>query len=201
MADDITTYRAAVAALLKSAGASEWSQDELDGAVALALLDVSQRLPRRLSADITMGAAGRRIDLAAIADCQWVEEVWWPYTAGESPPRLAPFEVRDGWLRLFTIPEPQAGDTVHVLYAGQHTVSGLGGATTTTVPGEWRGILVMGAAAYAAAAKAAVMAREYSWPTGAATAMRDWSEMILSLFEARLRALRAPAVQAWVTWG
>jgi len=201
MADDIGAYRETLAALLKSAGTSEWTEDELDTAVWLALMDVSQRLPRRLSADVTMGVSGRRIDLATVADCLWVEEVWWPYDPDDVVPHLVPFEVREGWLTLFAIPEPQAGDVVHLLYAGRHAIAGLNEATLTTVPSDWRGVLVLGAAGYAAAAKAAAMTRQYSWPAGAAAAMRSWSEMMLSLFEARLGALRSPAVQAWVTWG
>lgn len=201
MADEIGTYREGLADLLKSAGTTEWSDEELDAAIRLALMDLSQRLPRSLSSDVTMAEAGRRIALTALADCQWVEEVWWPYTPGDPRRHQAPFEVRDGWLSLFTIPEPRAGDTVHLLYAGRHAIAGLDGATATTVPGEWRGIVTLGAAGYAAAAKASAMAREYTWPAGTAAATRNWSEMMLALFEARLGAVRSPAMQAWVTWG
>jgi hypothetical protein len=209
MADDVSTYRLAVVDLLKSRGSDTWSDAELDSAIRLALMDLSQRLPRSLSAEVTVVEPGRRISLADLGDCLWVEEVWWPYVPGQSagPPAgrrasaPAPFEVRDGSLSLFTIAEPQAGDTVRVLYAGRHTIAGLDEAAATTVASEWRGIIAIGTAGYAAAAKAAAMAREYSWPTGAAKAMRDWSGMMLSLFDARLKAVHSPAALAWVTWG
>ncbi|MHB0877695.1 MAG: hypothetical protein ACYC5O_16790 [Anaerolineae bacterium] len=201
MADDIGTYRQALAGLLKSQATDVWSDEELEAAIRLALVDLSQRLPRSLSADVTLEAAGRCVSLATLTDCLWVEEAWWPYESASLPANAVPFEVREGSLTLFTVGEPQAGDSVHLLYAGRHTIAGLDGADTTTLASDWRGVIALGAAGYAAAAKAVAMAREYSWPGGAAVAMRNWSGMMLALFEARLKAARSPATQAWVTWG
>ena len=201
VADAISTYRQAVADALKDGSNETWSTSELDAAIRLALADLSRRLPRRLSADLTLAAAGRQVSLASLTGCLWAEEAWWPYTAGDYPARLVPFEARDGQLYLHTDAEPQAGDTVHVLYAGGQTIVGLDEAAATTLAGEWRGLLALGAAGYAALAKAAAMAREYSWPSGAAAATRQWGEMMLALFQAKLKALRPPGTQAWVTWG
>jgi len=200
MADDINTYRQALEDMLEDRGNESWTEEEIDAAIRLALMDVSRRLPRSLSVNVTLDEDGRQVPTDSLADCLWIEEVWWPYEEGEYPPRLVPFEVREGEIFLYTEAVPVAGDVVHVLYAGGHVISGLDGAVETTVPGEWRGVLTLGAAGYAALAKASAMAREYVWPSGAADSMRDWGEIMLALFQARLKAMRPAAVQAWVTW-
>ncbi|NPV08256.1 MAG: hypothetical protein HPY83_09895 [Anaerolineae bacterium] len=201
MADDIGGYRAALMDLLKDRAGSSWTEEELDAALSLALADVSQRLPLSLSGDVTLDLGGREVPLASLAGLLWVEEVWWPYEGGSYPPNVVPFEVRDGVAHLYTVVEPAPGDMVHVLYAGEHTISGLEGASETTVPREWLSLLVTGAAGYAALAKAASMAREYSWPSGAARMMSDWGQSMLALFRARLKALRPASAPAWVSWG
>lgn len=201
MADTISTYQQAVAALLKDQGNEAWTMDELDAALRLALAELSQRLPQALSADVTLAEGGRQVPLTSLTGCLWVEEAWWPYEEGNFPARTVSFEVRDGQLHLLTEAEPQAGDKVHLLYAGMQTINELDGASSTTVPVAWRGVLVVGAAGYAALAKAVMMTREYSWPNDAAVAMRNWGEATLALFQARLKGLRPPGRPAWVTWG
>jgi len=201
VADDIGTYRQALEDMLKDRGNDAWLTEELDAAIQLALADLAQRTPREESADLTLAQSGRKVSLSSIAGYLWLEEVWWPYEEGEYPARAVPFEVRDGELTLHTSAEPRVGETVHVLYAAAHAISGLDGATETTVPAEVRGVLVLGAAGYAALAKAAAMGREYAWPTTAAAVTRHWGETMLALFQARLKALRSAAAQAWVTWG
>jgi len=200
VADEIDTYRQAVALLLKDAGNEAWTVDELDAAIRLALAELSRRLPQALSADVTLSQEGRAVPLPALTGYLWVEEVWWPYTEGQYPPRPVPFAQRDGQLFLETEAEPQAGDTVHILYAAMQTIGGLDGAASTTLLLAWQGVVIVGAAGYAALAKAAAMTREYSWPNGAATAMRAWGEATLALFQAKLKELRPPAASAWVTW-
>ena len=201
MADDIAGYRQGLEDLLKTRDEETWTDLELDAAIRLALAEVSQRLPRALSGDVVMATASREVSLAELSDCLWVEEVWWPYEEGDYPPHLAPFEMRGGNAYLYTLAMPAVGETVHVLYAGRHTIAGLDNATVTTLPADWRGVLTLGAAGFAGVAKAAAMAREYAWPQGATEDMTRWSQLMMKFFDARLNALRQPAAQAWVSWG
>lgn len=199
--NDIGAYRLALKDMLQDRAGTSWEEEELDSALSLALADVSQRVPLSLSGDVILDGGGREVPLASLTGLLWVEEVWWPYEGGSYPPNVVPFETRNGTVYLYTVVEPAPGDMVHVLYAGEHTIEGLEGALETTVPGEWLSMLVTGAAGYAALAKAVSMAREYSWPTGAARVMSDWGQSMLALFRERLRALRPAGVQAWVSWG
>jgi len=200
MADTITTYRQAMAAALKDESNEIWSAAELDAALRLALAELSQRLPNSQQADLTLAESGRQVPIADLPGCMWVEEVWWPFAAGEYPPNPVPFEQSQGELRLLVPELPAAGDVVRLLYAARQTVAGLDEASETSVPEQWRGTLVLGAAAYAALAKCVAMAREYNWSSWSAGAMQRWGETMLALFQARLRTLRAPGVQPWVSW-
>jgi len=201
MACNLDAYRAALANLLKDEDETTWTEGELDAALGLALTEVSQRAPLSLSGDVTLDTGGREVPLDSLTGLLWVEEIWWPYEGASYPPNVAPFEVRDGVAHLRTVVEPAPGDMVHVVYAGEQRIEGLDGATATTVPRGWLVLLVTGAAGYAALAKAAAMAREYSWPTGAARTMSEWGEAMLGRFRARLKAIRPAAGQAWVSWG
>ncbi len=201
MANDVGAYRAALMGLLKDRAGATWAEEELDSALILALDDVSQRLPRSLSEDVILAMGGREVPLASLTGWLWVEEVWWPYEGGSYPPNLAPFEVREETAHLHTVVEPAPGDMVHVLYAGGHTIEGLEGATATTVPEGCRTALVLGAAGYASLSKAVEMAREYSWPNGAAVRMSDWGQGMLARFREKLREVRPASVGAWVSWG
>lgn len=201
MAYDLSGYRTALANMLRDQDGAEWTEEELDGALGLALTDVSQRVPLSLSGDVTLDTGGREVPLGSLPGLLWVEEIWWPYEGASRPPNVAPFEVRDGVASLHTVVEPAPGDMVHVLYAGEQRIEGLDEATATTVPREWLGLLVTGAAGYAALAKAVAMAREYSWPAGAARAMSQWGESMLGRFRTRLKGIRPAGGQAWVSWG
>lgn len=201
MAYDLDAYRAALVNMLKNQGEEAWTEEELDSALGLALTDVSQRAPLSLSGDVTLDTGGREVPLDSLTGLLWVEEIWWPYEGASYPPNVAPFEVRDGVACLHTVVEPAPGDMVHVLYAGEQRIAGLDGAATTTVPREWLGLLVAGAAGYAALAKAVAMAREYSWPAGAAQITSRWGESMLGRFRNRLKAVRPAGGQAWVSWG
>ncbi len=201
MAYDLSAYRTALANLLRDQDGVEWTQGELDAALGLALADVSQRAPLSLSGDVTLDTGGREVPLDSLPGLLWVEAIWWPYEGVSRPPNVAPFEVRDGVAGLHTVVEPAPGDMVHVLYAGEQRIDGLDGATATTVPREWLGLLATGAAGYAALAKAAAMAREYSWPAGSAKTMEHWGASMLERFRNRLKGIRPAGGQAWVSWG
>jgi len=201
MACNLDAYRAALANLLKDEDETAWTGEELDAALGLALTEVSQRAPLSLSGDVTLDTGGREVPLDSLTGLLWVEEIWWPYEGASYPPNVVPFEVRDGVAHLRTVVEPAPGDMVHVVYAGEQRIEGLDGATATTVPRGWLVLLVTGAAGYAALAKAAAMAREYSWPTGAAKTMEHWGASMLERFRNRLKAIRPAGGQAWVSWG
>jgi hypothetical protein len=201
MSDTITTYRQAMADMLKDRANEVWSADELDAALRLALAELSQRLPNSLEASLTLAQAGRSVPTTSLSGCMWVEEAWWPYSEGDYPPNPVPFEQRQGEVRLRVADLPAAGEIVRLLYAARQTVEGLDAAASTSVPEDWRGTVVMGAAAYAALAKSAAMSREYNWPNWSAGTMQRWGETMLAFFQARLRSLRPASVQPWVSWG
>jgi hypothetical protein len=200
MPDEIASYRQAVQALLHERDEGTWAEQELDAALRAALVELSHWSPQRRSAELALSEGGWEIPLAGLAGLLWVEEIWLPYSSG-SEPCPVPFEQREGRARLRTCLPASPGEVVRVLYAAIHTIAGLDGAQETSLPAALAPLLAQGAAGFAALAKAAAMAREYSWPAGAAAQMTRWGSAMLASFRQALSALREPATAPWVSWG
>ena len=203
MAYAIADYRTQLAALLKDDTAAVWTTDELDQAVVFALHDYSNAFPYRTHAIVTLTASSRFYNLTAtpfsLIGILAVEALAYPYTSEEEPGYLLPFELQGTTLVLLTADLPDVGKKVYVTYNTLHTISGLVSATATTVPDTHMPLLCTGAAAYAAYAKAAVMAREFNWPAGAAHEVKDWGTTLLKQFRTGLADAKPSA--AWASWG
>ena len=198
---DLTTLRAQVASLLSDASHDRWATDELDDALRLALRHYSERRPRELETTLTLAEAGRELSLAGVSGLLRPLRVWWPYTAAEPayPPRWVPWE-RHGTATLFlhVADEPQAGDGVRLFYAALHTVEGLDDETATTLAADEEGTLVVGAAGYAALARAAYVNEAVSRSERTPEQWHAWAESRLADFEKHLAPRYAPP--PWPVW-
>ena len=150
----LATLRDRVEATLQDAGNERWSTADLDEAIRKAIEEYSHVDPHETITTITLSAAGREIDISAVSGRLAVTRVWWPYTASDPtfPPNWSTFEVwtdSSGAANILFIDaesEPAAGDVVRLWYTSQHTLSGLDGASSTTLPGDADAMLVTGAA-------------------------------------------------------
>ena len=122
-------------------------------ALRQALADLAQDGPHQ-SAIVTVPSTGATLSLAALTDLLCLTAVIYPYVAGidwrTAPPVFwsltdpATLLLQDGsW---FT-----AGEKALLLYQRTHTVNGLDGAVTTTVPDNWKPTLLTAAAKHATA--------------------------------------------------
>jgi len=200
---DLATLRERVAADLGDAAGAVWTSDELDRAIRRALRDYSAVQPRRVETSVSVAAAGRELDLSAVADLMGVERVWFPYDAGQSgwPARWRCFELWPGpTLYLDVADEPAAGDVARVFYWTLHTLDGLDDATATTLPAEDEDLLALGAAGYAALeqSRAAIGALHVSGYTP--LQWKEWATAQLAEFARRLEAAerRGATVEAGV---
>jgi len=193
----LSAIRARVEARLQDAGHARWSADDLDEAIRAALEDYAQYQPDHAVTEIALSAAGREIDLSSVPDLLRVERVWWDYDAASPgyPPRWRQFEVWPGAILYIDDPEePQAGDVVRVWYTRPHAIDGLDGATATTIPVDDVGIVVAGAAAYAALSRAVELAEALNVDRDVPDRLLQWGKDQHKAFRAQARR-RPPAWQ------
>lgn len=203
MAYAIADYRAQIANLLKDAAYATWPVGELDYALILALQEYTNRYPNRQHKTATLTASARFYDLTAapfsLTNVLSVEQVAYPYEGDEPSGPLIPFNLRGDTLVVLTASLPDVGKDLYLDYTSLHTVNGLSSATATSVPDSHAHILVTGAAAYSAYAKAASIAREFNWPQLAGRDMKDWATTLMRNFHASLAEVQ-PA-SSWASWG
>lgn len=204
MALTLAQYEARIGVFLMDTTNAIWPTSTLDECLRLALHDYSDASPLQLETVITLPGDGRQIALAALTGLEMVSDVWWPYesTGSEVWP---PNRVR-GWrlywddfqpvlfLETEDDAQPQLDDELRLWYSKIRTVQNLDSASITTVQPEHESWLVLGAAGYAAFARATDLAETagvsaVSTPNLAALGSR-W----LKKFRDNLDSLRGAAV-------
>jgi len=169
MAATLAQLRDRVETLLQDTTNAIWSTDDLDEAIRQALALYDQVNPDEAIATITLTSGGREIDISSLGYTT-VERVWRDYDASNPayPPNWRDFEVWPGdILFIKDDEEPSSGDTVRIWYTKPHTLNGLDGATSTTVPEHHESLIVTGAAAIAAHMRATENSEEATvdgWP-------------------------------------
>lgn len=187
--------------------AGTYDQDDLDEALRWALQRYSLVSPDQTIATITLTAAGREISIATLTDHMEVMRVWWDYDSSspQHPPLWRRFELWPGnVLFIDDTDEPASGDVVRIWYNRLHSLSGLDGASATSIPLDAETVIVTGAAGYAAQER-----EQEQQGRGTPTRLREWADARLKEFErllqqiARKGAARqsgiasAPALDRW----
>jgi len=198
----LTMLRERLETTLQDAGHERWSSDDLDEALRRAMEEFSLVEPHEQVTTVTLSSTGREIDISSLSGCLQVSRVWWPYDAAdpEYPPRWRPFEIWGDTLYLDTDSEPAAGDVVRLWHTSQHTLDGLDGASSTTLPADAETILIAGAAGFAAQARAAELSETLNVDAGVVQRLSDYARQQLAAFHILLtvRARQAAARQAGI---
>ncbi len=205
----LTTLRADLRLDLNDpTGAHErFANANLDRAITRALTELSRALPYVQDATLRTVADSRCVDLSGLTGLWDVEAVEWP--TGAYPRRWRRFELaldKQNVTLLVTTP-PSAAEDVLVQWAKGHTLDGLNGATSTTVPEEFDELLLIGAYGFAVWAYSTPAADNFRYQDGAQFAQVDDSmiapewrtrgEQALATFRSRLADLqRSRVVQA-----
>ena len=192
---DLTDLIDRIENLLKDATNAVWSTAELDEALRLALSELSAVLPARGVTTVDAVADTWEYDISGIAGLMAVVEVWYPYLSTDSTYKK-PHPVKwrmldDDTLLLDEDLAPNASYDLRIFYDTMQTVTGLDSATATTVNEHENVALVVGAAGYAAQAKARstlgqvnVGARTPEWYSA-------WARARLKQFWAKVYAMAA----------
>jgi hypothetical protein len=179
--------------------ATKWSTTDIDDAVRSALALYSERNPVHALGTIALSADGREISLASLTGIIRVERVWWDYdsTTPGYPPNYRQFEVWPGSiLYVDDRTEPSNGDTVRVWYTKLHTVNGLDSASATTIYAEDVEYIAMGAAHFAARARAMELLETANVDAKVVDRLEDWAEEEGRAFRYWIRQ-RPPAWQRY----
>ena len=169
MATTLAALRDRVEQTLRDPTNRLFSTDDVDEGIRQALYAYSQALPYETTSSVAVSSSTREIDLSAITGLIAVTRVWWDYDSSDPqhPPNWRQFELWPGdTLWINDSDEPQAGDTIRLWYHALHTLDGLDGKTSTTIPTVHESTLVIGAAAYAIQARGTVAAenpQHFEW--------------------------------------
>jgi hypothetical protein len=209
MTATLATLRARVQQFLSDAGAVAYTTAALDEAIRQALAEYSEVAPRQVDTVLTLPAAGREIALNALDELIAVLAVSWPYDSTTEvwpPSEVSGFSLQfdDGQplltLTSFTGNQPQADDELRIWYATPQHLDGLDDAAGTTVPLAHESWLVLGAAGYAAIARAGDVTSRYAVSAVAQANLEDWGLTRLAQFRAKLAQYSITATQRGQTF-
>jgi hypothetical protein len=191
-----------VSQMLMDTGEEIWPVSILDEAIRQALTAYSLASPCEQSAVLTMPARGD-LDLSSLPGLAGVIAVRWPYAADKLE-ALQPANRVTGWrcwrdmdkttLELRTLPgtNPVEGESLLVRYITGHSIGGLDGAETGTIPMIHCSLLVHGSAGYAALFRALdkVENRSYGSRRTEPALLQSWANGVLERFQHELDKLR-----------
>lgn len=169
MALTLAQYEARVAQFLMDASNTIWPTATLDECIRLALHEYSDANPLGVETVITLPGDSREVALNALTGLVGVGDVWWPYDSDATTETWPPNRVRGFrlywdddsavlYLETQDDTQPQQNDELRIWYAKQRTIQNLDSASTTTIQAEHESWIVMGAAGYAAFARATDLA-------------------------------------------
>ncbi len=187
---DLTTLEARIQDLVKDSGAADWTTAELDQAMRLALSELSQLCPARAVASVDAVDSQYEYSLSSITGLVAVVEVWYPYLSTDDSYKMPnPVKWRmldDTTLLLEDLDEdPDSDYDLRVFYDKVQTLAGLDAASATTLNDAEKSCLVLGAAGYAAIAKAQYLANRVTTGEDAALMVSKWGNARLAEFKQR----------------
>ena len=95
------------------------------------------------------------------------------------------------WLRFADGTTPAAGEQARLTYAARHTLAGLDGAETGSVPEAHEGVIALGAAVFAALQRIHRLAGSIGAPPAEPERLRELAEKYLERFNLELFSLKS----------
>jgi hypothetical protein len=178
---------ALVAADLQDPDHLIWTDDDLTNLIRRALATYAGLNPRRASALIEAVSGQQEYDIAALGALA-IYDVWHPFDSDKPthPPQRVAFALLDDATLYIKGDAPTEAGQIRLLYLAPHTISGLDGATETTLDTVGTELIVLLATASAAMQRAQAA-------IGKVTLDGRTPEQLLAWAAAR----QAAAQQAW----
>lgn len=191
---DLADFTSRLRTLLGDSAGTRYPAGMTDEAFRQSLAELNSVLPLTAEQLHIVSAAGVEQAIAGVSEFQQVLRVWFPYDPGapDAPP-LADFNAwHDGAalrLRVGGGRVPAVGERLRVLYTRAHTIAGLDGATVSTINPARHSLLVLGAAGFAAALRAATVLENYGKRAQDHEQLTAWSNRLLLRFRFQLELL------------
>lgn len=181
---------------LKDSGNRIWAASELDEAIRCALGDLNLACPRVMRQVLTLEQDGREIELN-ISGLIDVVDVRYPYESGRAG---HPANQVEGWVLTSGAPPvlelrlnghaPLAGEKLRLDYTAAHTLAGLDGAESSNLPTVYEGIVLRGAAVYAALARTAERGEAFEIDPQAPQTLIAYARQQAAVYQEELAHLR-----------
>ena len=197
---DHTDLRDRIEDLLKDSGNVDWSTDEIDNALRIAINELSENMPSRTVTTIDAVDDTYEYSLAAVSGLVAVVEVWYPYLSTDDAYKL-PHPVKwrmltDSILILDVEGDPDDTYDLRVFYDQVQTIAGLDSAGATTLNEAQKSALILGAAGYAALALAMDKVDKVAVGGAASEDLRKWGWARTLEFRQRIGEMADRQVQS-----
>lgn len=192
----IESIKNRVLQILNDEDGARYSDLLLENAIRQAMGRLDDHLPlvRKLEQLIT--TESRQVTLTGLVKPLFIIQVSLLAAVNESPAR----EVKNGYeyqlqgstclLDFNGTDYPKSGETLHLTYAAQHLLSGLDGATESTVPESAAAALENSAVSFSYMLRAASLLGVYGARAGESTQLAEQSKVWKELAEAALNKLK-----------
>jgi hypothetical protein len=181
---------------LKDSGNRIWAASELDEAIRCALDDVNLACPRAVRQIVTLERDGSEIELN-ISGLLDVVDVWYPFESSraDSPPnRVQGWTLTPGNPLILELRlngrSPASGEKLRLDYTAAHTLAGLNGAESDSLPAVHEGIVLRGAAVYAALARTAERGESFEIDPQAPQTLIAYARQQAAVYQEELARLR-----------
>lgn len=190
-----------VSTLLMDSAHLIWPDATLSESVRQALEEYNLTAPLIVENSILLEDCGPEVSLASLPGLREILDLFYPWQPGLATDKQPPNQVK-GWHTWFSSAEPIVtvrssarlinGQYLRIIYLASHTIEGLDGASATTIPQETIGLLVRGAAGFAALSRAVdkIEIRSYGSRRTEPDMLARWGSAQAAEFRAGLAALR-----------
>jgi hypothetical protein len=189
---DLAGLKARVLNLLGESSEGRFGAATLQEALRQALAAYNQNSPQMLESTLTLATGGREQALSGLTAPLFIHKLVQP---AQEPNSEVPFQffVRAGQPVMVIGGDevPQAGAVYGVEYASAHTVKDLDGAAATSLPAMHEGLLVRGAAGFAALIRQAQISEAHGGRTADGSRLEALGRGWLVDFQAALAGVKA----------
>jgi hypothetical protein len=178
-----------------------WPDATLTESVLQALEEYNLSVPLTVENSTLLEESGPEVSLASLPGFREILGLIYPWQPELASDRQQPNQVQ-GWHTWFSSSEPIvtvrssarliSGQHLRVIYLSSHSIAGLDGASTTTIPAEYIGLLVRGAAGFAALSRAVdkIEIRSYGSRRTEPDMLARWGNAQVAEFRQGLSLLR-----------
>ena len=193
MTTTLADFTTRVLAMLGDVSANRYASAQTDEAIRAALAEYSRAYPAVAGASFTVTSPGKDQAITTLpAYIQFLTKVQWP--ADTNPTN----NIIHAWYATYPsgVPnlhlqwdQPAAGDVINLVYAANHTISGLDGGCATTIPPVHNDMLALGAAGHAAVDRSIQITEQMTQRASNAAILANWGAARLQEFRAALSLL------------